>query len=52
MFLTQLTRADSVLCSWLFKRPTYAVVDFPSDGATQTGYTTEDYADEGFGYAS
>ena len=52
MFLTQLSRADGVLCRWIFKRPAYAVDDFTSDGAIQTGYAEEDYADEGFGYAS
>ena len=52
MFLTQLSRADGILCYWIFKCPIYAVVDFPGDGATQAGYAEADYADEGFGYAS
>ena len=52
MFLTRLSQADGVLCRWIFERPAYAVNDFTSDGATQAGYAEEDYADEGFGYAS
>ena len=52
MFLTQLSRAEGVLCHQRFKRPAYAVDDFTGDGAIQAGYAEEDYADEGFGYAS
>ena len=52
MFLTQFSRADSVLCRWIFKRPSYAVNDYTGVGATQEGFTDEDYADGGFGYAS
>ena len=52
MFLSRLLQADGVSCRWIFKRPADAVVDFPSDGAFQAGYVEEDYADEGFGYAS
>ena len=51
MFLTQLSRADGVLCRWIFKCPAYPV-DFIGDGAIQTDYAEEDYADEGFGFAS
>ena len=52
MFLTQISRANGVLCRWIFKRPVYAVVDFLGDGAIQAGYAEEDYADERFSYAS
>ena len=52
MFLTQLSRADGILCRWIFKRLAYAVDDFPCDGAIQDGYAKKDHADEGFGYAS
>ena len=52
MFLTQLSRAVDVLCRWIFKCPAYAVNDFTGDGALQAGYAEEDYADEGFDYAS
>ena len=54
MSLTQLSQADGVSWHWIFKRPAYAVVDFPSNGAIQAGYAEEDYAnaDEELGYAS
>ena len=52
MFLTRLSQTDGVLCRWIFKRPAYTVDDFTGEGANQTGYTEEDYTDEGFGYAS
>ena len=52
MSLTRLSQADGVSCRWIFKRPAYAVVDFPSDGTIQAGYAEEEYADEGLGYAS
>ena len=52
MFLTQLSRADGVLRRWIFKRPAYAVNDFIGDGTIQAGYAEEDYANEGFDYAS
>ena len=52
MFLTQLSQADGVLCRWIFKHPAYAVNDFTGDGAIQAGYAENDYADEGFCYAS
>ena len=52
MSLTRLSQADGISCCWIFKRPAYAIVDFPGDGATQAGYAEEDYAVEGFGYAS
>ena len=51
MFFPRLSQADSVLCRWIFKRPAYPV-DLTSDGAFQADYADEDYADEGFGYAS
>ena len=52
MVLTQLSRADSDLCRWIFKRPAYAVVDFLGDGANQAVYAEEDHAEEGFDLAS
>ena len=51
MSLTRLSHADGVLCCWIFKLPAYPV-DFTDDGAIQRDYAEEDYADEGFGYAS
>ena len=52
MFLTLLSQADGILRRWIFKRPTYAVNDFPGDGAIQKGYAEEDNTNEGFVYAS
>ena len=52
MFLTRLSQADGDLCCQIFKRPAYAVVDFPGDGAIQAGYAEVDYTDKGFDYAS
>ena len=52
MFLSQLSQADGILCHWIFKRLAYPCNDFTSDGAVHDGFAEEDYADEGFGYAS
>ena len=52
MSLTRLSQADGVLCCWIFKRPAYAADDLAGNDAFQAGYTEEDYADEGFDYAS
>ena len=42
MFLTQLSRADGVLCHWIFKRPAYAADDLASNDAFQVDYAEED----------
>ena len=52
MSLTRLSQADGISCCWIFKRPAYAIVDFPGDGTIQADYAEEDYEDEGLGYAS
>ena len=52
MFLTQLSRADGVLCHWIFKRPAYPGFDDTGNGDFQTDPAEENFEEEGFGYAS
>ena len=52
MYLTQLPQANGVLCRWTFERPAYPVDDNTGDVAAQGDYGEDDYAKEGYGYAS
>ena len=52
MYLTRLSQADGVLCRWRFERLAYPVDGYTGNVATQGDYGEDDYAEEGYGYAS